>query len=93
MKLSNLQKKTLIASSVIISTVLFTGCSDDKGTSSLRIIHASADAPPVDIKLDSAVAVSALDYPQSSGFVSIKAGTRDVAVDAIVPGGNLQPII
>ena len=92
MKLSNIYKNTLIASSIVISTVLLTGCSDDKGTSSLRIIHASADAPPVDIKLDSAVAVSALDYPQSSGFVSIKAGTRDVAVDAIVPGGNLEVI-
>lgn len=54
------------------------------------VIHVSSDAPPVDIKLDNAVAVPALDYPQSTGFVSITAGTYDVAVDAIAPGGNLD---
>ncbi len=39
------------------------------------------------------MAVPALDYPQSTGFVSITAGTYDVAVDAIVPGGNLEGVI
>ncbi len=93
MKFNNISKHTLVASSVIFSTLLFTGCSsDDKGTSSVRIIHASADAPAVDIKLNNAVAVPGLDYPESTGFVSIQAGTYDVAVDAIVPGGNLEVI-
>lgn len=97
MKLNNIYKKTIAASSVVISTVLFTGCSSDDdatpaGSASVRIIHASADAPPVDIKLDDAVAKSALDYPQSTGFLTITAGTRDVAVDAIVPGGNIEVI-
>jgi hypothetical protein len=98
MKFNKIYKNTLVASSVIISTALFTGCSNDDDatpveSSSVRIIHASADAPPVDIKLDNAVAVPALDYPQSTGFVSITAGTYDVAVDAIVPGGNLEGVI
>ncbi len=98
MKINNIYKHTLVASSVVISTAMFTGCSNDDeaapaDSSSVRIIHASADAPPVDIKLDNAVAVPALDYPQSTGFVSITAGTYDVAVDAIVPGGNLEGVI
>ena len=43
--------------------------------------------------MNDAVAAPALDYPQSTGFVSINAGTYDVAVDAIVPGGNLEGVI
>ena len=103
MKFNNIYNNTLVASSVIISTVLFTGCSNDDdpvvpatssaGTTSVRVIHASADAPPVDIKLNNAVAAPGLDYPVSTGFVSIAAGTYDVAVDAIVPGGNLEGVI
>jgi len=94
-------KSTLIASSFIVSAVLMSGCSSDNNDnspvsmdkSSVRIIHASADAPAVDIKLNDAVAAPGLDYPQSTGFVSIDAGTYDVAVDAIVPGGNLEGVI
>jgi len=87
-------KSTLIASSVIVTAALMSGCSsDDTDKSNIRIIHASADAPAVDIKLNDAVAAPGLDYPQSTGFVSINAGTYDVAVDAIVPGGNLEGVI
>ena len=94
MKFNKIYKNTLVASSVIISSALITGCSsDDPDKTNVRIIHASADAPPVVIKLNSAVAVPNLDYPLSTGFVSIDAGTYDVAVDAIVPGGNLEGVI
>lgn len=94
MKFNHTYKKTLIASSVIISTAFFSGCSDDAtDKTNIRIIHASADAPAVDIKLNDAVAAPGLDYPQSTGFVSIDAGTYDVAVDAIIPGGNLEGVI
>ena len=94
MKFNNIYKNTLVASSVIIGTALITGCSsDDPDKTNIRIIHASADAPPVDIKLNGSVAAPKLDYPVSTGFVSIDAGTYDVAVDAIVPGGNLEGVI
>ena len=86
--------KSVIASSVILGAALITGCSsDDAGSAAVRIIHASSDAPPVDIKLNGAVAAPGLDYPMSTGFVTIEAGTYDVAVDAIVPGGNLEGVI
>jgi len=94
MKFNKIYKNTLVASSVIIGTALITGCSsDDPDKTNIRIIHASADAPPVDIKLNGSVAAPKLDYPVSTGFVSIDAGTYDVAVDAIVPGGNLEGVI
>lgn len=94
MKFNNTYRNILVTSSVIVSAALITGCSsDDASKSNIRIIHASADAPAVDIKLNGAVAAPGLDYPQSTGFVSINAGTYDVAVDAIVPGGNLEGVI
>jgi hypothetical protein len=103
MKINSIYKNMIIAGGIAIGTTLVTGCSSDDTTlpdslnsdtssSLVRIIHASADAPPVNIKLDNAVAVPALDYPNSTGFVNINSGTYDVAVDAIVPGGNLEVI-
>lgn len=93
MKVNRLCKNTIFAGGVLLVAALSTGCSsDDNDTSSLRVIHASSDAPPVDVKLNNAVTSAALDYPSSTGFVSIDAGTYDVAIDAIVPGGSLEVI-
>ena len=84
-----INKSTLIGGSVIVGAALLTGCSSDNtDKTNLRIIHASADAPAVDVKLNDVTAVSGLDYPQSTGFVSINAATYDVAVDAIVGEGS-----
>ena len=46
----------------------------------IRILHASPDAPPVNVKLDGMVAISDLDYAQSTGFVSIAAKDYDEAL-------------
>jgi hypothetical protein len=70
MKFNSIYKNIFIAGSIVIITTPITGCGTnvialpDSLTSStfsslVRIIHASADAPPVDIKLDNAVAVPA----------------------------------
>lgn len=53
----------------------------------LRALHASADAPPVNIWVNGARALSAVDYSQGSGFLPVAASTR-VQVEAIIPGGN-----
>lgn len=53
----------------------------------LRALHASPDAPPVNIRVNDTQALSAVDYAQGSGFLTVPASTR-VQVEAIVPGGN-----
>lgn len=69
------------------------GCSDsDNETASLRVIHTSPDAPAVNVKLDDSTEISNLDYAESSGFVSINSGLRDIDVEAIIPGGNADVI-
>jgi hypothetical protein len=95
--------KTRLFNSLLLPVVGFaavlmlTGCgggggNDDPDTGSIRIVHASPDAPPVNVKLDGSAAISELDYAQSSGFVDIDAKNYDIAVEGIIPGGNLDVI-
>lgn len=92
MKFNNRLKRTSIASAVIASTLIFSGCTKEELAPALRIIHASSDAPPVNVKLNRKVAVADLDYAESSGFISVKPGRRDIAVEAILPGDDIDVI-
>ncbi|MCC5793489.1 MAG: DUF4397 domain-containing protein [Chromatiales bacterium] len=58
------------------------------GTFDLRVFHASPDAPLVNILVNGEVLLDAVDYAQSSGFFTGEAGSFDIAVEAITPGGN-----
>jgi hypothetical protein len=53
----------------------------------LRALHASPDAPPVNIRVNGVQALANVDYGQGSGFVDVTEATR-VEVEAIIPGGN-----
>lgn len=53
----------------------------------IRAVHASPDAPSVNVWVDGAVALSGVDYTDGSGFLEVGERTR-VQVEAIVPGGN-----
>lgn len=47
---------------------------------SLQVIHASPDAPAVDIVVDGAVLVPGLAFPDATGFVEVPGSTYDVSV-------------
>jgi hypothetical protein len=79
----------------------FAACSDDDTNptqppetlpteSLVRVIHASFDAPAVDIWVDDEVAISNLAYGESSGYAAIPAGTRNIKVS---PAGATSPIV
>ncbi|MEM9604135.1 MAG: DUF4397 domain-containing protein [Pseudomonadota bacterium] len=69
------------------------GSSADIGTNaSIRVVHASPDAPAVNVALNGATAIEALDYGESSGFATVPAGAYDVAVDGILPAGTATVI-
>lgn len=53
----------------------------------LRALHASPDAPAVDIRVDGIAVLSNVGYTEGSGFLDAGERTR-VEVEAIVPGGN-----
>lgn len=85
---------------VVMSLAIFTfGCeSDDNSTptnpsvstSKIRVIHTSYDAPAVDVRVDGTVAVSGLDYGESSGYARVASGTRNIKVS---PAGSATPVV
>ncbi|MBK6846216.1 MAG: DUF4397 domain-containing protein [Proteobacteria bacterium] len=70
-------------------------CGDDDetvsgvGQAKVRVIHASYDAPPVDVSIDGAKAISALAYGKSSGYAGVAAGKRAVTVAPSAGGASV----
>ncbi|GGY59745.1 DUF4397 domain-containing protein [Marinobacter zhanjiangensis] len=90
----------LLAVPVVLAGALaISGCNDSSSSSDndsgpvsqVRIIHASPDAPPVNVLVDDEVAVEAADYKQAA-VLNPEAGSYQVAVEGIVPGGNVTVI-
>lgn len=62
------------------------------GTSNVRVIHTSYDAPGVDVRIDGSQILTNLTYGNSSGFASVASGdSRDVQVFAT--GTTTSPVI
>ncbi|MFK8032093.1 MAG: DUF4397 domain-containing protein [Gammaproteobacteria bacterium] len=95
--------KFLTSTALVGALLVSTGCSDSDdpeitilplppGNSEIRVIHASPDAPAVNVLLNGAEAISALDYGQSSGYAEVTSGAYDIVVQGIIPGGTADVI-
>ncbi|HDS00902.1 MAG TPA: DUF4397 domain-containing protein [candidate division Zixibacteria bacterium] len=80
-----------------LSFVFLIGCDDDDNainsnpaTTSVRVIHASYDAPAVDVRVDGSVAITNLAYGESSGYAQLNTGSRNIAV---TPAGSTTPVV
>lgn len=58
-----------------------------EATPTVRALHASPDAPAVNIWVNGAEALSGVDYAQGSGFLPVLE-ENNIQVEAIIPGGN-----
>jgi hypothetical protein len=83
---------------VVAGALALSGCfdgdsdsSDDVVRSEVRIIHASPDAPPVNILVNGDAAVEGADYKQAA-VLTPEVGSYEIAVEGIVPGGNATVI-
>lgn len=84
---------------VALSTGL-TGCwldgsssgSSDTSTTNVTVVHAASDAPRVNVRSGETVVVSGADYKQAASF-QVPAGSANLSVDAILPGGDLLEVI
>lgn len=67
---------------VASAAVLMMGCSDSDGPrrADLRVVHASPNAPAVDVRIDGEGVLSAVPYKVASDFLSARAGEREVEV-------------
>lgn len=59
-------------------------------TGQVRVVHASADAPLVNIKVDGSVFnnLTDVDYQVASGLIEVNRGTYTLGVEAITPAGT-----
>jgi len=55
---------------------------DINSTSAVRVVHAVADAPAVDVLLNNSKAINALKFPDFTGYAQLKPGKYNVKVAA-----------
>lgn len=77
--------RTLAA--LTFAAAALTACSDDDTTApaqlaAVRVVHASPDAPNVDVLVDDATALSNVAYRAASDFLEVNAGVRRLRVRA-----------
>ncbi|MFO7528576.1 MAG: DUF4397 domain-containing protein [Marinobacter sp.] len=80
---------------VAASSVFLAGCFDgdsDPAKTSVRVIHASSDAPAVNVRVNNETVVSGADYKQAA-VLTPNAGMASIAVDGILPGGDTVTVI
>jgi hypothetical protein len=61
-------------------------------TTTMQLLHASPDAPEVNIYVDGSLRASNVDYKSASDQRSVTVGTHSVRVDAILAGGETATV-
>jgi uncharacterized protein DUF4397 len=80
--------KLKLLSLLLAATALSAACSDDddntgpEGEARVRVVHASPDAPNVDVLLDDAKVLSDVPYLASSSYLETSAGDHNLKVNA-----------
>lgn len=90
-------KKFLLLPVLAITMLSISACKDDENTvvtpptakSKISVVHASPNAPKVDILLDNGF-VDTLSFPRNTPYLEVNAGSRNVKVRAT--GTTLVPI-
>ena len=82
---------------VVAGTVVLAGCFDGSSSSSnpttqVRVVHASSDAPAVNVRLNDDEVVSAAEFRQVA-VLTPRTGTYSVAVDGLLPDGSTATVI
>ncbi len=87
-------RRLLLGATLAFGALILSACGGSNGTPTgeLRVIHASPDAPKVNVLVDGAPVLTEVDYKQGSGFLRLSRGTYDLRVDAITPAGDVTVI-
>lgn len=79
--------KHKLLSLLFAASVLTAACGDDESTgpagteARVRVVHASPDAPDVDVLVDQAEVLSGVPYLAASGYLDVAAGGRNLKVN------------
>lgn len=76
----------LAIAAVLAGAVASYGCSDDSPTAPavsarVLVVHASPNAPAVDLLVDNSLKGAGLAYPANTGYLAVPAGSRNVKVN------------
>lgn len=96
-----------VAALMFSATLMFSGCTEDsteetaggekempvQNMSKLRVLHASSDAPKVNVYLDGAKALSGVDFMQGSGLIDVISGEHSIEVKGILPDESEVSVI
>lgn len=84
-----------VAATALVGCDVFDDDDDERiiaETAELRVLHASPDAPAVNVLIDGVVQVAGADYKDGSRELSLPSGTYSVQVDGLTPGGDTTVI-
>lgn len=92
-------KNRLIVLIAALSLVVFTACNDSNNNdvsipkASVAVLHASPDAPKVDVLVNDDTVLEAVDFTEGSELLTLASDTYTIAVDGILPGDERTTVI
>ena len=63
------------------------------GSAMLRVVHASPDAPAIEVLIDGQKTLSALQFTEATAYISVPAGSHQLAVFSAAAGGGGKAFI
>src|SRR3712207_1878290 len=79
--------RALKLTGALVAALATAGCDDDdplspSRTAQIRVVHASPDAPAVDVLVDNAAVLTNVPFKASSAYLSVPRGSRNLKVRA-----------
>ena len=93
-------QRTALVALIVTGSLGLSACNDSDSdhppapaaNASVRVVHASSDAPAVNVRVNGDVAVTAADYRQAATLAP-SPGTYSIAVDGLLPGNQSATVI
>ena len=87
--MKNVTMKSLVA---VLTLFMFSCDKDDDvepGQAQVMVVHASPNAPAVDVRVNNAVALSNVAYPANSNYLAVNAGSTNIKVSPTTTTTNV----
>ena len=90
-----MKKAILKLTGILMLSVFVVSCDkddddDDMEQAQVMVVHASPNAPAVDVRINNAVALSGVAFPSNSAYTAVNAGTTNIKVS---PAGTTTYVI
>ncbi len=82
--------KKLVGIFVLLLAVMATSVSASRFNPNVRVLHASPDAPDVDVLVDDEVALEDIGFGEITDYASLRSGRYNIKV---VPAGASEPVV